>query len=159
MSARQPVSRIDQTIRREANFWWSKFPRGLYDVQDLIQEGELECLKAQQKFDATRSLATFDTFLVVCLRNRYRKMLAHVWIGQRREDQTLQHQLEEPIVEPTEVMTDRLLAGQLFGTLTQQVFEALTSGRGDAKKVARRLGLRAAQVEQVYSMARGGVEF
>lgn len=86
---RRPITHAVSILHAEAGRWVGKFPRGLSDRADLLQEGHVTFLRAQQLYDSGRSFAAFDTYFTTSLRNRYKTLLARAWGWQRGDDEQL----------------------------------------------------------------------
>jgi RNA polymerase sigma factor (sigma-70 family) len=152
MTSRQPVTNFDRIIKKEAYAWLMKFPQGVYDVEDLIQEGEIVAWRAQQLFDPRRSSAAFDTYLTTGLRNRYKNMVHKSWTTQDGEDEIYtQH---PDVVGEESASVDVRLSLEKCSPQERKVVEALFKTDGDLRKAATQLGMTVELVDRYRQRAK-----
>lgn len=138
-TTRQPVTNLPYIIKSESHDWVKKFPRGVYQVQDLMQEAEILLLRCQQLYNPAKSLATFDTYFTASLRNKFKNLLHRAW---RMYDGDEYHSTNHTDITPETTRASDLLVGLSRADKTElKVIEALCETDGSTGKVAEMLGL------------------
>ena len=126
--------------------------KGRVSFEDLIQEGFLGLLEAEERFDSSKK-AKFSTYAFYWIKKRILEAIQKEKIQSLDSVELKEEILESPIIEKTYESEDlEMFPGKNLTSLEQKVFKLYFQEGKTLSQIAKELGIRREKVRQIKQL-------
>ena len=129
-----------ELIEKHARVAWTKIMKpAKYSLDDLIQEGALAFLHAKREFVEGKG-ATFQTFLISCLRNWFTNLIKKTYRNKERNDYSSLNEINSATLDTLEIVQTLFIIESFSADelrYTNAILSLAHESRGGRRKAAR----------------------